>query len=110
MPYNERKSFVQSPFIPAEDTDVYDEDLDIGARTSQIKVLDVHALFRLNHFELAVQRLSLLERVSSMVSLRTTEVATRVSVFKRPLRQQQFEPTEQFDDDANLVPDESEEG
>ena len=51
---------------------------------SQIKALDVHAMQRLNQFESAGNRRSLLERASSLVSLRSTEVAPRFSLFKRP--------------------------
>ena len=51
---------------------------------SQIKALDVNAMLRLNHFELAGSRTSLLERASSIVSLRTTEIAPRFTLFKRP--------------------------
>jgi hypothetical protein len=74
---------------------------------SQIKALDVHAMLRLNHGELAGNRLSLLERATSIVSLRTTELAPRFSIFKRPSRE---EEQEGFEEEENHVPDESEEG
>lgn len=65
-------------------------------------------MLRLNHCELAGSRFSLLERASSIVSLRTTEIAPRFSIFKRPSRE--VVKQDDCEDEENHVPDESEEG
>ena len=67
-------------------------------------------MLRLNHFELVGTRTSLLERASSIVSLRTTEIAPRFSLFKRPSMVKEQSNEEDFDDESNLITDEHEEG
>ena len=99
-------------FASNDETDVLEDDQDLSTKILTIRSLDFHAMLKLNPVQLADQRLSLLERATSIVSRQNPEIFNRGSSFRRAtvkhtLHKQQVDEN---DEEENFVADENEEG